>query len=30
VARVHEAWVWEELDAAVDPAVVGWVERLRG
>jgi DNA-binding SARP family transcriptional activator len=30
VARAHEARVREELDAAVDPAVVGWVERLRG
>jgi serine/threonine-protein kinase len=30
VAKAHEARVREELDAAVDPAVVGWVERLRG
>lgn len=29
VAKAHEARVREELDAAVDPAVVGWVERLR-
>ncbi len=29
-AKAHEARVREELDAAVDPAVVGWVERLRG
>lgn len=30
VAKAHEARVREELDAAVDPVVVGWVERLRG
>jgi serine/threonine-protein kinase len=30
VAKAHEARVREELDAAVDPAVVGWVKRLRG
>jgi serine/threonine-protein kinase len=29
-AKAHEARVREELDAAVDPVVVGWVERLRG
>ncbi|HET7552712.1 MAG TPA: BTAD domain-containing putative transcriptional regulator [Gemmatimonadaceae bacterium] len=30
VARAHETRVREELDVAVDPVVVGWVERLRG